>query len=260
MLKKLGKLTKVKQDQEGLDVPPGQYLTTKFPVLSFGPTPSIDLEEWRFRVFGLVEEEVSFDWEEFTNLGKVTLDAEFHCVTQWSRLENTWEGVPFSALTNAIAPKPEAKYVMAHCYGGYTTNVGLDVLQDVDVLFAYNHDGSPLEPDHGGTNATRCPQALRMEERKMGQRPRVHGRRRAGILGGPGLPHGRGSLEGTAFLGATSLGKGTGYRARHREGPPRRREGPSFFLKGEGALSSALRDPSLLSCQYLGWNGCGAPA
>ncbi len=150
MLKKFGKLTKAKQGQEGVDVPPGQYATTKFPVLSFGPTPMIDLEEWRFRVFGLVEKEVSFDWEEFTSLGNATLDAEFHCVTQWSRLENTWEGVLFSAVIDAISPKSEAKYVMAHCYGGYTTNVGLDVLQDDDVLFAYNHDGAPLDPDHGG--------------------------------------------------------------------------------------------------------------
>ena len=150
MLKKLGKITKVKQDDEGRKAPPGQYVTTKFPVLSFGQTPEIDLAAWRLRVFGLVEREVVLDWRQLTALPKVTVDAEFHCVTQWSRLDNTWEGVPFSEVLKLAPPKPEAKFVMAHCYGGYTTNVGLDVLDDSDVLLAYRHDGEPLEPDHGG--------------------------------------------------------------------------------------------------------------
>ena len=150
MLKKLGNITKIRPDRVRDDAPPGQYVTEKFPVLTFGPTPRVDLKTWRFKGFGLVEEEVSLDWEEFTGLEKVTVDAEFHCVTQWSRLENTWEGVPFSAVLDAVRPKPEAKYAMVHCYGGYTTNVDLDVLQDDDVLFAYRHDGAPLPPDHGG--------------------------------------------------------------------------------------------------------------
>ena len=150
MLKKLGKVTKIKQDGEEHRAPPGQYVTEKFPVLTFGSTPAIDLDSWRFRVFGLVEEEITLDWTEFTSLGKVAVDAEFHCVTQWSRLDNTWEGVPFSDVMRAIMPMPEASHVMAHCYGGYTTNVALDVLQDDDVLFAYRHDGEPLPAEHGG--------------------------------------------------------------------------------------------------------------
>ncbi|MCI0437821.1 MAG: sulfite oxidase-like oxidoreductase [Chloroflexi bacterium] len=150
MLKKIGRVARIKQNQEGLDVPPGQYVTEKFPVLTYGGTPKIDLAEWRFRVFGLVEEEKVWNWEEFLALGNVVLDAEFHCVTQWSRLENTWEGVPFKEVVKHVRPKPEAKYVMAHCYGGYTTNLALDVLVDDDVLFAYKHDGEPLAPDHGG--------------------------------------------------------------------------------------------------------------
>ena len=150
MLKKLGRRQKIKQDQEGLEVPPGQYVTEKFPVLTFGPTPRIDLDTWRFRVFGLVEEEITLDWKQFTGLEKVTVDAAFHCVTQWSRLQNTWEGVAFNEVMKLIKPKPEAGYVMVHCYGGYTTNVPLDVLADGDVLFAYRHDGEPLAPEHGG--------------------------------------------------------------------------------------------------------------
>ncbi len=96
MLNRLGRLTKIKQDQSGLEVPSGQFVTEKFPVLTFGPTPKIDLATWKFSITGLVDEEKMLDWEEFNSLPKVTLDAEFHCVTQWSRLQNTWEGVLFT--------------------------------------------------------------------------------------------------------------------------------------------------------------------
>ena len=150
MLNKLGRMTRIRQEREGVPAPPGQFVTEKFPVLTFGPTPRIDLSTWEFRVFGLVEEEISLDWEQFNALPQVTLDAEFHCVTQWSKLQNTWEGILFNDLMQLVKPKPEAKYVMAHCYGGYTTNVALDVLEDDDVLFAHSHDGAPLTPEHGG--------------------------------------------------------------------------------------------------------------
>tara|TARA_B100001013_G_scaffold335918_1_gene254751 strand:- start:317 stop:925 length:609 start_codon:yes stop_codon:yes gene_type:complete len=150
MLKKFGRINEVKQNAEGGNVPPGQYVTEKFPVLTFGPIPKVDVCTWKFRVFGSVEEELTIGWEEFTSLKKVTIDAEFHCVTQWSRLENTWEGVSFSALMETVSPKPEAMYAMVHCFGGYTTNLSLSVLQDDDVLFAYRHDGVPLSTEHGG--------------------------------------------------------------------------------------------------------------
>ena len=150
MLRKLGRTQTIKQDQEGLEVPPGQYVTEKFPVLSFGPTPDIDLETWRFKIFGLVEKEVELDWEQFTGLGEVAVDAPFHCVTQWSRLENTWEGISFDEVVRLARPRPEATHVMVHCFGGYTTNLPLEVLRDDDVLFAYRHDGEPLAPAHGG--------------------------------------------------------------------------------------------------------------
>ncbi|MYA62142.1 MAG: sulfite oxidase-like oxidoreductase [Dehalococcoidia bacterium] len=143
-------MTRIRQEREGTPAPPGQFVTEKFPVLTFGPTPRIDLSTWEFRVFGLVEEEISLDWEQFNALPQVTLDAEFHCVTQWSKLQNTWEGILFNDIMKLVKPKPEAKYVMAHCYGGYTTNVALDVLEDDDVLFAHSHDGAPLTPEHGG--------------------------------------------------------------------------------------------------------------
>ena len=150
MLRKLGRTQTIKQDQKGVEVPPGQFLTEKFPVLTFGSAPKIDLETWQFKVSGLVEKELTLTWEEFMGLEKITLDAEFHCVTQWSRLQNTWEGVAFNEVMKLLKLKPEAKYVMAHCYGGYSTNLALDVVTDDDVLFAYKHDGELLSRDHGG--------------------------------------------------------------------------------------------------------------
>ena len=149
MLKKLGLRQTIKQDQEGLEVPPGQYVTEKFPVLTFGSTPRIDLATWRFRVFGLVEEELTLDWEQFVALPQGTVEAPFHCVTQWSRLQNTWEGVAFQEVMRLIKPKPEARHVMVHCFGGYTTNLPLDVLLDDDVLLAHRHDGEALGAEHG---------------------------------------------------------------------------------------------------------------
>ena len=150
MLNKLGRITRLNPDRVRLDAPPGQFVTDKFPVLTFGPTPRISLDDWQFKVFGLVDEEITLDWKQFNDLPQVTLDAEFHCVTQWSKLQNTWEGILFTDVMKLVTPKPEAKYVMAHCYGGYTTNVALDVLVDDDVLFAHSHDGAPLTPQHGG--------------------------------------------------------------------------------------------------------------
>jgi DMSO/TMAO reductase YedYZ molybdopterin-dependent catalytic subunit len=150
MLRKLGRRTEIKQDRQGQDVPSGQYVTEKFPVLTFGANPRIDLSTWQFRVFGLVDSEVTLNWEEFKALGETTVEAPFHCVTQWSKMENTWEGVPFSAVMDLVTPGPETTHVMVHCYGGYTTNLALDVVHDEDVLFAYRHDGEPLAVDHGG--------------------------------------------------------------------------------------------------------------
>ena len=150
MLKKLGLRKAIEPGPLGLDVPPGQYVTKKFPVLTFGATPELDLKSWRFKISGMVEQEVALDWEQFMRLEKITVEVPFHCVTQWSRLENTWEGIAFSEVLNLVKPRPGVRYVMFHCFGGYTTNLDLDVLTDEDVLFAYRHDGELLAPDHGG--------------------------------------------------------------------------------------------------------------
>ena len=129
-------------------VPPGQFLSNKFPVLTYGSTPKVDLDTWKFRVFGLVEQEVELTWDQFTKLTWTTVTADFHCVTQWSSLDNTWEGVTFPDLMALAQPKPEAKFVMAHCFGGYSTNLPLEVAME-EGLLAHKQDGEPLGEGHG---------------------------------------------------------------------------------------------------------------
>ena len=131
-------------------LPPGQKAVEGWPVLTYGDIPLIDLSTWRFVVTGLVEEEITFTWEQFMALPQVTSVSDAHCVTHWSRFDNRWQGVAFEELMKRVRPKPEARFVMVHCYGGYTTNVPLDDLMRDGVLFAHTHDGKPLQPEHGG--------------------------------------------------------------------------------------------------------------
>jgi DMSO/TMAO reductase YedYZ molybdopterin-dependent catalytic subunit len=130
-------------------VPPGQFVTEKFPVLHYGPVPKVDLAKWDFRLFGLVESPVRFTWEEFRALPATQITCDIHCVTRWSKLDTTWEGVRFKDLVSHVKIRPEATHVMAHCEYGFTTNVALEVLMDDDVLLAWGYDGKPLEPEHG---------------------------------------------------------------------------------------------------------------
>ena len=132
----------------GSKVPPGQFVTDKFPVLSYGPTPAIDLAQWTIQFCGLVENPVEMNWDVFSQLPWTSLKADFHCVTQWSALDNTWEGVLFSDIVDLVKPAAEAKYVVAHCYGGYTTNLPLDVATEEGIL-AHKQDGEELGRDHG---------------------------------------------------------------------------------------------------------------
>ena len=129
-------------------VPPGQFLTNKFPVLTYGPTPKVKLETWKFKVFGLVEQPLELDWEGFNQLPWTAITADFHCVTQWSALDNTWEGVQLDHLLSLAIPLAQANFVMAHCEGGYTTNLPLDLSLDEGFL-AHKQDGKPLEKGHG---------------------------------------------------------------------------------------------------------------
>jgi len=131
-------------------VPPGQTLTAKWPVLTYGLTPRFDPARWTFRCFGLVEHAVTWTWPEFLKLPRATVTSDIHCVTRWSKLDNVWEGVPIREIVGRAKPRPEATFVMQHADPDYTTNIALaDLVQD-DVLLAIKHNGRDLEPDHGG--------------------------------------------------------------------------------------------------------------
>lgn len=149
MLRKLGRVKDVPSQAQGERVPPGQFLTKKFPVLTHGATPRIDLGGWRLGWSGLVEEEVELDWEAFRALPWSTTESDFHCVTQWSALDNVWEGVLFSQLAAIARPKAEARFIMAHCYGGYTTNLPLEAALESGAILAHNHNGQELSRNHG---------------------------------------------------------------------------------------------------------------
>ena len=131
-------------------LPPGQNLTEKWPVLTHGGTPAVDLKKWRFRSWGLVEQEKEWSWEEFASLPQIETTNDIHCVTTWSRFDNRWRGVPTRVILEAARPRPEAKFVMVHCHGGYTTNIPLVHFAAEGVLFAFTHDGKPIPADHGG--------------------------------------------------------------------------------------------------------------
>jgi DMSO/TMAO reductase YedYZ molybdopterin-dependent catalytic subunit len=147
-LKRVSNVPKGSQEDER--VPSGQFLTQKFPVLHYGSVPEYpSLDNWDFRVFGAVEKSFKLSWVELMALPSVTQTVDIHCVTRWSKLDTTWTGIPWREIIKHVRPLPEATHAMAHCDHGYTTNIGLEVLDDDDTMLAYQYDGRPLEPDHG---------------------------------------------------------------------------------------------------------------
>jgi DMSO/TMAO reductase YedYZ molybdopterin-dependent catalytic subunit len=129
-------------------VPPGQYVTPNFPVLSAGPTPRTPLADWTFEIRGTVDEPVSWTWEEFLALPSETPTVDIHCVTKWSKLDTTWRGVSVDTLFEGV--ETAAEYVLAFCDGGYTTNLPLEDVMGGKAWVAYEYGGEPLEPEHGG--------------------------------------------------------------------------------------------------------------
>lgn len=130
-------------------VPPGQYVTEKFPVLHYGSVPRTDLSRWDFKVYGAVDAPFRLTWDEFQHLPRKQVTTDIHCVTRWSKLGTTWEGVPIQAVLERAQLRPEARFVVAHAEHGYTANLPLEVLDDDDVLLADTFDGQPLELEHG---------------------------------------------------------------------------------------------------------------
>jgi DMSO/TMAO reductase YedYZ molybdopterin-dependent catalytic subunit len=119
-----------------------------FPVLSAGPTPHAELEQWSFQIGGAVAAPVSWTWEQFQALAAETFTVDIHCVTKWSKLGTSWTGVPLDTLLADV--ETEADYLTAWCDGGYTTNLALEDVTDGKGWVVYAFDGQPLEPEHGG--------------------------------------------------------------------------------------------------------------
>lgn len=142
-------------------LPPGQSLTQKFPVLTYGPTPPFKPVTWDLRVFGEVEKEMRWTWDEFLKIPTKSVFTDIHCVTRWSKFDTTWEGVAFKDFVELFGIKDTARYVIAHCEGGYTTNLPIEAMMEDDVLLTYKFEGQMLNDaelmDHGGPLRTLVP-------------------------------------------------------------------------------------------------------
>ena len=141
-----GRTTRPGQDR----LPPGQHLVTDWPVLDLGVHPKIDPARWSLRVFGAVEEAVTWDWARFNAQAQRREVTDIHCVTTWSRYDNVWEGVATRTVLDAVRPVEAASHVILHSHDGYTTNVALSDFAAVDAILAHSWNGKPLTAEHGG--------------------------------------------------------------------------------------------------------------
>jgi DMSO/TMAO reductase YedYZ molybdopterin-dependent catalytic subunit len=138
--------------ERGLDparLPPGQYLTEKWPVLHAGSVPNTDLATWDFEVFGEVERPLRLSWGELQELPSTEITIDIHCVTRWSRFDTSFRGVHWHDLAQLVEPRPNARFVVAHAEQGFSSNVPLEAIEDESALIAYEADGEPLTPEHG---------------------------------------------------------------------------------------------------------------
>ena len=131
-------------------VPPGQHLTDKWPVLHYGQVPKIETSQWTLKIFGLVEQERVISYQEFTALPMVKVFSDIHCVTTWSRLNNLWEGLSSNEIKNIVNIDPQARFVIVHAFGRFTTNLTISDFFEPDVLLALKHDDQSIAADHGG--------------------------------------------------------------------------------------------------------------
>lgn len=148
---RLRRVTRRPEEDATGRVPPGQFVTDRFPVLHYGSVPKINLETWDLRVFGKVQQPVRLNWNELRALPETTLVRDIHCVTRWSKLDTVWTGVLWRDFVRVLAIQPTAgaTHVMAHGENNFTTNIGLDVLDDDDTMLAWAYDGEALTPEHG---------------------------------------------------------------------------------------------------------------
>jgi DMSO/TMAO reductase YedYZ molybdopterin-dependent catalytic subunit len=130
-------------------IPPGQYLTQRFPVLTYGANPKYDLKTWSLSIDGEVEAPFALTWDEMMAPPQHEVTVDIHCVTRWSKLDTTWRGVRVRDLLERARVKPSGTHVLVHSDGGYTTNLPVGALLDDEVMIAHTYDGEPLEHDHG---------------------------------------------------------------------------------------------------------------
>ena len=130
-------------------IPPGQKLRNDWPTLHYGNVPSIDISKWTFKISGLVKKEISFTYDEFISLPRVRVFSDIHCVTTWSKLDNTWEGPSARIIFEKAEALDDVHYVIIQGYGDFTANLSLADFLEEDVLFALSHDGKILPPGHG---------------------------------------------------------------------------------------------------------------
>jgi len=147
----LGRKDQENEVKEMGRLPPGQSLTQRFPVLHYGPVPKFNPATWDLRIFGEVEEEKRWNWEEFSKLPRTKIKMDLHCVTRWSKFDTEWEGVALKTLVSEgiIKLKPTAKHLLQHCEYGFTVNIPVEVALQDNFLLATHYDGQPLEADHG---------------------------------------------------------------------------------------------------------------
>lgn len=150
-VERLRKVTRRPEQELSGRIPPGQFVTDRFPVLHYGTVPEVSLDTWDFRVFGKVGQPLRLNWQQVRSLPETTLTTDIHCVTRWSKLDTTWSGVLWRDFLRVleIEPLPGVTHVMGHCEQGFTTNIALEVLDDDDTMLAWAYEGKALEPEHG---------------------------------------------------------------------------------------------------------------
>ena len=148
------------EEQEMKDqgrLPAGQSLTQRFPVLTYGPNAKFDPATWDLQVAGEVENPLTWTWDAFQQLPTTSITTDIHCVTRWSKFDMVWEGVQFRHIAELVGMKETTKHIIAHCDGGYTTNVPVEDMMRENVLLAHKYDGKLLDADHGGPLRTLVP-------------------------------------------------------------------------------------------------------
>jgi DMSO/TMAO reductase YedYZ molybdopterin-dependent catalytic subunit len=130
-------------------LPPGQYLTEKWPVLHAGSVPKVGVDTWTLEISGEVDRPLTLTWDQLLELPSREVTVDIHCVTRWSRFDTRFKGVHWSEIAKLVAPKPSGRFVVAHAEQGFTANMPLAAIEDDEALIAYEADGEPLSPDHG---------------------------------------------------------------------------------------------------------------